>query len=428
MYILYDFLLMVWFLLYTPMLIIKIISGKASKVRERLGYLPRALIDQFKGEDLIWVHGVSVGETVAAGPIVSEIRKLYPYYKVVFSTVTDTGQEMARKHIDADGFIYFPFDFPWTVRRVLTLLRPKIVILMESELWPNFIKIANKKEIKVMLANGRISDRSFRRYKYLGSFLKDMLDNIDVFAMQSAQDIKYILDLGAEKEKVFNYGNTKYDLNFSDFNPEMKNKLANELQVEGSYPILVVGSTHANEEEQLIPVYKRLKAEYENLVMILAPRHLERLNEIQSLYAKSGISTTRRTELMNSTRKAPVILLDTIGELLHVYSLADLVFIGGTLADIGGHNILEPAAHGRTILVGPNMYNFKEILSIFLKHDACIQVENLKELEDKMLFYLRNDEESGIIGINALSIVQQNRGAAKRIAGLTVEILEKPDS
>ena len=425
MSILYDILLIIWFLLSIPFLLIKIIGGKAPEVRERLGFLPLNIIANCKGEDLIWIHGVSVGETVAASPLISEIRELYPHYKIIFSTVTNTGREMAKKLIAADGLIYFPFDFPWTVKKVLTLLKPKLVILMETELWPNFIRTANSMGTKVMLANGRISERSARRYKFLGSFFKEMLNKIDVLAMQSEQDLRYILDLGAEREKVFNFGNTKYDLSSNDIDPRIKGKFTNELQIEGAYPVLVVGSTHANEEEELIPVYKKLKDEYENLVMILAPRHLERLNEIQPLYEKLGIPTVRRTELISSNRKASVIFLDTIGELFSVYSVADLVFIGGTLAKIGGHNILEPAAHGKTIFVGPYMYNFKEIFQLFLKHKACIQVGNNKELTEKMLYYLKNREESEIKGRNAFNIVQENKGATKRIVGLVTELLEK---
>ncbi len=425
MSIVYDILLIIWFLLSIPLLLFKVIGGKAPEVRQRLGFLPLNIIANCKGKDLIWIHGVSVGETVAASPLVTEIRKLYPHYKIIFSTVTSTGREMAKKLIAADGLIYFPFDFPWTVKKVLTLLKPKLVILMETELWPNFIRTANSMGTKVMLANGRISERSARRYKYLGSFFEEMLNKIDVLAMQSEEDFQSMLGLKAKKERVFNCGNSKYDLSADAFDPMLKSRLVNELQLEGASPVLVVGSTHAHEEEELIPVFKRLKDEYENLVMILAPRHLERLDEIQLLYEKSGIYTVRRTELKGRNRKASVIFLDTIGELFSVYSLADLVFIGGTLAKIGGHNILEPAAHGKLIFVGPYMNDFKEILQLFLRHEACIQVGNNKELTEKMLYYLKNREESEIKGRNAFNIVQENKGASKRIVGLVTELLEK---
>jgi len=408
-----------------PYFIVNLLKGHFSEIMEKLGFLPGNLRREVKGEAVIWVHAVSVGETAAASPICKQIRKQFPGAKIIFSTVTQTGQTMARKLIKADAFFYFPFDLPVIVKKVLTELNPKLIIIMETELWPNFIRIANQKGCKVVLVNGRISKRSFRRYKLFTSFTRKILSGIDLFLMSSQEDTDHILSLGAEKKKVFCCGNTKYELKIDPGDEGVKSRLAQELQVENAAPILVAGSSHANQEELLIPLYKRLKAEFNDLVMILAPRHPERVKEIELLYEKAGIRTVRRTVLQRQKRHAPVILLDSIGELLHLYSLADLVFVGGSLVKSGGHNILEPAVYGRTIFVGPYMDDFKDILNLFLEHDACIQVKNNKELEEKMLFYLKNRHEAAKKGRNALELVRANQGATEKITGLLAELWDE---
>ena len=418
MYILYNFLLCFGFVFYLPFLLPKLLRGQGPEIGEKFGFLPQSLRTKTNGQTVIWIHGVSVGETVAAGPICRAIRDQFPQAKIVFSTVTDTGQKMAQKLIDADAFFYFPFDLSLVVKKVLNELNPKLVIIMETELWPNFIRVAQQRGTKVVLANGRISAKSYRGYKLFGPLLQQMLRGIDLFLMQSQPDAEYIQSLGADKERVFNCGNTKYDLNIDLAGEHCNNRLAKEMQVETNAPLLVVGSTHANEEELLIPIYKRLKAEYQDLVMILAPRHPERVKEVETLYQKAGIPTIRRTELQNARREASVIFLDTIGELLPTYSLADLVFVGGSLVKFGGHNILEPAAYGRTIFVGPYMDDFKDILSLFLNNDACIQVKDHNELEEKMLYYLKNKHEADEKGRSALRIVHLNQGATKRMVSL----------
>lgn len=425
MSLIYNLVLLLFFILYMPVLLFKVLTGKADQVREQLGFLPRTLLNVLNNETVFWVHGVSVGETVAAGPVCAEIRKQFPQAKIVFSTVTTTGRVMAEKLIPADGFFYFPFDLPVVVKKVLVRLKPALVVIMETELWPNFIKTAHQMGCKVVLANGRISDQSFRRYRLLGAFFRDMLNRFAALIMQSPQDVDYVLALGADPKRVYHYGNTKYDLKLAPDGQGAGGTLARELQLDGASPILMAGSTHANEEEMLIPLYRRLKTEFPDLVMILAPRHPERVKEIEPLYQKAGIPTVRRTELKNrnARRTAPVIFLDTIGELLSVYGLADLVFVGGSLVKFGGHNILEPAASGRTIFVGPHMDDFKDILRLFLNHDACIQVQDADELADKMLYYLNNKEAAAEKGRNALRIVRANQGATEKVVRLLSSLL-----
>jgi len=422
LYFIYDIIFIVLFILYLPFLIVKILKGKYRKgFWQRFGFIPGDELKKISTKPVIWIHAVSVGETVAASPVVQEIKRKYPDYAIVFSTVTDTGQNMAHKIIkEADAFIYFPLDLSIIIKKVLKKINPKLVIIMETELWPNFIKEADRQHISVVLANGRISDNSARTYKYLGPYLKDMLKSIDIYAMQSDQDVSYILNLGADKEKVFNTGNTKLDQNYSLVSDEQKELFYNKFKIAKGQPVLVVGSTHPNEEEQFIEVFKELKQDFNNLLMILAPRHINRTSEIEEIYSKAGIKTIRRTKI-DKRKDEPVIFLDTIGELAKIYSIADIVFIGGSLIEKGGHNILEPAAHGKLVLFGPYMFNFKESTRLLLEEDAAIQVKDTKELVEKIKTFLENPRLLSMYTERTRSILESNKGASLK----TMKLLKK---
>ena len=336
-YLIYNIFLLFLFIIYSPVLLYKVvIRGKYREgIKERFGFLPLEKIKRVQDEPVIWVHAVSVGETVAASPVVKEIKRKYPAYKIVFSTVTDTGQEMARKIVkEADLIIYFPLDFSWIVKRVLRKIKPELIVLTETELWPAFINSAKKNGAQVMLVNGRISDSSFKYYHYLGPILKDMLANIDFFSMQSEQDLEYILKLGADPDKCANLGNTKFDQVYAQPDQTRKEKIYQEFKINKNAPVLVAGSTHPGEEEQLLSVYQKLQSQFSDLVMILAPRHIKRSAQIRNIFKKAGIRTVLRTEIARRKPAADkVILLDTIGELAGIYSVADLVFVGGSLIE-----------------------------------------------------------------------------------------------
>lgn len=416
MYFLYDLFLLILIIILLPFFLIKLLKGKYREgLIQRFGFLPADIRKRLEGKKIIWVHAVSVGETVAASPLVKELKRQYPGHTILFSTVTDTGQEMARKIVEeADVYIYFPLDFSFIVRKVLNIVKPELIIIMETELWPNFIRLASQKGIKLVYANGRISDRSFRTYRYLGPYLKDMLKRINLFCMQSEQDVLRIISLGADEEKVYNTGNTKLDQDYTELSPEVRDNYLREFKVQEGDKIMVIGSTHDNEEEQFIEIYKELKKEYKDLLMILAPRHIERIPEIEEKYQKAGINTIKRTEIEKRQGES-VILLDTIGELGKIYSLADLVFVGGSLVEFGGHNILEPAAHGRLVFFGPHMFDFKESARVLLENKAAIQVKDKEELKEKMKAVLANYEQFSGYGERACNIVQTNKGASRRI-------------
>lgn len=423
-YLLYNLLLTLLLFLFAPILLYKmLIKGRYREgFMERLGFLP-AEVSRWRTEDVIWIHAASVGETAAAASLVTELKERYPDYKILFSTMTDTGRDLAHKSIDeAEEIIYFPLDFPWIVNKVLDQIRPELVIMIETELWPNFLKAAKKFDCKTMVASGRISDGSLKSYKYFKSLLKKVLANIDILSMQSEQDADRILELGAVKERVYNNGNIKFDQEYGESGAKLESKLYDRFKLSPEQPVVVMGSTHDDEEQQLISVYQRLKDNFPELVMILAPRYIKRKEEITELYSQAGIDLVCRTEIEQRTDE-PVILLDTIGELAQVYSIADLVFVGGSLIKRGGHNILEPAAHGKLVFFGPHMFNFKDNTRMVLEHGVGIQVGDADELAEKMLYYLKHQDELEAKGRQARRMIEANQGAAERNAELAAELI-----
>lgn len=420
LYIIYNFILFATAILLSPLIVYKIIKGKYRKsLIQRLGFVNEEKFTVLENKKVIWVHAVSVGETAAAEPVVKEIKKKFPEYKILFSTITETGQEMARKIIDADSIIYFPLDFSIILKKYFRRIKPEAVVIMETELWPNFIRFASESDSRVFLANGRISDSSFSKYKYLGPFLRDMLNNIDRFSMQSEQDKQYILKLGAEEKKVVNNGNTKFDRDFVPDEKKEEREIRAEFGLFEDQPVFISGSTHPDEEKQLIPVFRDLKREFPELVMIIAPRHIRRTEEIEEIYQKEGIETVRRTEIATRDDES-VILVNTIGELSGLYIIADLVFVGGSLVEKGGHNILEPAAQGKPVFFGPHMFNFKDNVRLIKEYDAGVQVKDREELRVQLLDYLQNPDKRVEKAENARRMITDNKGAA----GKNVRILE----
>ncbi len=427
LYFFYNCLLLILLIIYMPVLLYKMAHGKYRQgFKQRFGFLEQDIINKFSNKPTIWIHAVSVGETVAAGPIVKALKKEKPEYRILFSTVTDTGHKMAEKIIsEADELIYFPLDFSPAVNRVLNKINPELVILTETELWPNFIRLAAQKNIKTMLVNGRISDDSAKKYKYLGPFMKDMLNNIDILSMQSRQDEQYVLNLGAQATKVYNTGNTKFDQDYGTVDEEEREELHRKLKIKETQPVFVAGSTHANEEEQLLYVYKKLKEKYRELLFIIAPRHIERANRIAAYYNKAGVKTINYTSISgHNYNDNRVIILDVIGKLTRIYAVADLVFIGGSLVEIGGHNMLEAAAHGKMSFFGPHMFNFKDSTELTLQYKAGVQVSDAAHLLDEIEYFLENKEELRLYGKKALEMIKANKGATKRNTELALCVLE----
>ncbi len=427
MYIIYNLLLFIILVFYSPILIYKEITNSNKKnIKEMFGFYSDNIKNLTENNKIIWIHAVSVGETVAASPVVKKLKKEFPEHKIIFSTTTYTGQNMAHKIIkDADAVVYFPFDLPFAVKRALKTINPELIMIIETELWPNFIKKAKKMGHKIIFANGRISDSSFKKYKYLGSIMPDMLNNIDCLAMQSEQDKNRVIELGANEEKVFNLGNTKFDQNYSSISEEKKDAYKTKFKISKDNLVFVAGSTHADEEKHLIKIYKDLKLKFPELYFIVAPRDIERAAEIADIFKKNDIDYIKKSELKNkSPEKIDVLILNTIGELAQIYSLADLVFVGGSMMGKGGHNILEPAAHGKLVFFGPDMSNFKDSTELLLGNNAGIQVDSYDKLEEKLNYYLKNRPELEEKGKKAKALILENKGASEKISTKAIKLLK----
>ncbi|WP_286170201.1 glycosyltransferase N-terminal domain-containing protein [Halocella sp. SP3-1] len=416
MYIIYNIIIFLAFILYLPVLLFKFIRGKYREgFLERLGFLPSELINKTWGDRVIWLHAASMGETIAAGVLIKRIREEYPAATLLVSTISNTGRSMAAKNEMIDGVFYFPLDIAWIAGKVIEKINPALIIMMETELWPNLIKKASKAGCKLMLASGRISDSSIKNYRYIKPLIRDVLKKIDIFSMQSSIDYERIISLGAPEERVYCTGNIKFD-RFDGLNLDVNHdELLKEFKLDNLGPIIVAGSTHEGEEEKLLTVFKEVKKEYPDAVLMIAPRYIERAEQLLKDFKERGFNTVLRTRIVNyDPGRDSIILVDTIGELVKLYSLADLVFVGGSLIPRGGHNILEPAALGKPVFFGPHMFNFAADTRDILAAGAGVQVNDEKELAAEILTYLSDRDKLCKMGQQGREIINQNRGAVDK--------------
>lgn len=421
MYWLYNVLLLVYWATLIPMLVYRLIreEGFYQRIKQSIGFLPEDLKEKIANRHAIWVHAASVGEIVAASPIVREMRKSHPNEVIIVSVVTATGFRMAHQIIKgADGILYFPLDLPYLTDRILTIVKPRAIVLVETEIWPNFLRIAAQKNIPVMMMNGRISRRSSNRYRMITFFTRRVLSTIYVFCMQSSIDAQYIIDIGADPNKVIVTGNTKYDQTYGIVTDEEKRRYLQELGFdEHTFPIMIAGSTHKGENAAVYKAFCNIRRHFPGAKLIIAPRYIHQADLIYDEGVKHGVTMVKRSDMIAGkpvTKPYDGVLLDTIGELGRVYSLGDLIFVGGSLAHIGGHNILEPAAHGKPIVVGPNMFNFVEIFDLLSRRGACVMVRNEDEFVDTCLDILIHPEKAEEMKRHCLEIVEENQGATKK--------------
>lgn len=417
MHILYNILAVFIVMLAIPVFIIRLMRehGFGQRLRQSFGVLPLEDIEPVTQKNCIWLHAASVGEIVAASPIIKEMRHTFPDKPILVSVVTATGYAMAKRIItDADSIIFFPLDLPLISYGVVKRIQPSVFLMVETELWPNFLKALRHFSIPVMMVNGRISDKSVGRYRYLGSVLKNMLDTVNTFCMQSAIDAEYIVRLGADPKRVVVTGNTKFDQNYTSVTLEEQQAICRQMGFEHAFPVMVAGSTHKGEEEVLLSALQKVRKSFPHIKLVIAPRDIMRIEELDSLAASHGFVAARRTALLkNHSERHDIVLLDTIGELGKIYSIGTIIYVGGSLVPRGGHNILEPAAHGKPILVGPHMFNFKDTYALFSKREACITVDDAASLAEKMLYILNNEQVRLRMERETLAIIEENRGAAK---------------
>lgn len=404
----YDIFFLFFSIVYLPVLIFK---GKAHKdFGQRFGFLP----SNVKGDkyDAIWIHGVSVGEILGIKAFVKKLEMLYPNTRIVVSTTTKTGQDMARKTFsDKVNVFYFPLDLSFVVKKAVEFIKPKVFFIMETELWPNTISVMASKNIPVILVNGRISDKSFNGYKAISIFLKGVFNGVSLFLMQTETDKNRIVSIGAAGLKTKVIGNIKYD---EDTAPENMKK--EDFGYSPQEEILIAGSTHPKEEEIVLECYKNLKPDFKNLRLIIAPRHIERVNEVVLLCRKYGFEANLLSSNAGAKpHKDSILIIDIMGKLGRIYSIGTVVFVGGSLVKKGGHNIIEPARFSRPIIFGPYMHNFRDMASIFLKSGAAVMVNGKKDLENAVKNILTDKNKQMVMGSNAKNVVEKNKGACGRL-------------
>ena len=428
MYLIYSLLILLFGLIASPYLAYQALRYKKyiGSLGQRMGYLPVSF--NLDGKQSIWIHAVSVGEVLTARALISDLRRRYPNLRIFLSTTTMGGQQVARRNVqDVDAVFYFPFDLTVIVKRTLRLVKPRLFIMMETEIWPNLLRQCKRRGIATIMVNGRISSRSYPRYKLVRPFFRKVLTDVDKFCMQSEESARRLIEIGAEPAKVSVTGSLKFDSLDRPGAPTPgrgRDRVLRYFRLTSNRPVIVAGSTMRGEEEALLHAYRRLKNSAGNPLLVLAPRNPERFGEVVQLARNQVFVTVKRSDLPIDTEpRAEVVVLDTIGELAQLYQIATAVFVGGSLVDTGGHNILETAVFGKTIVFGPHMQNFKEIADTFLSHDAAIQVHTARGLEDALLALLTDPVRRARLGAAARALVESNRGAKDKSLAVISQLL-----
>jgi 3-deoxy-D-manno-octulosonic-acid transferase len=413
MYLIYSALLAVAMLLTLPYwLLQRMRHGKYDAgLGERLGRIPRRLVAQ-PARPTIWIHAVSVGEVLAISGLATELTKRFSQHRVVISTTTDTGQKLARTRFGEENVFYFPLDFAFAIRPYLRLLQPKLVVIAETEFWPNFLRLAHASGARIAVVNGRISDRSWPGYRRFRRLLTGVLQRVDLFLTQTAEDARRLVEIGAPPELVLATGNLKFDVPAPAASPIIASLRAAFQQAQTG-PVIVCGSTVEGEEPLLLQAFINILASHPRAVMVLAPRHPERFGEVAELLNQLGVRFWRRSMWGGEPILGGVLLIDTIGELAALYALADVAFVGGSLVPRGGHNIIEPALHGVPIVVGNHTENFRDIVSLFQSRDA-VRVVGPAELPLVLMDLISNPAERAELGRRAAETIGAQMGAMQR--------------
>jgi 3-deoxy-D-manno-octulosonic-acid transferase len=414
MYFLYSVLVLAFFVAVSPWFLYQALRYRKyiGSLPQRMGYLPVSF--NMDGEASIWIHAVSVGEVLTARPLVRELRERYPRLRIFLSTTTMTGQGIARRSMrDVDGLFYFPFDLGIFVRRTMDLVRPRLFVMMETEIWPNLLRECKRRGVRTAIVNGRLSQRSYPRYRLVRGLMRHVLDDIDAFCVQSEESARRFIDLGANPGRVTVTGSLKFDsLDVQSTQSRARDRVLRYFRVNASRPVIVAGSTMKGEEASVIRAFARVRSTLPNTLLILAPRHPERIDDVDELCQQEGFKTARRSELpIDAEPRADVVLVDTIGELAALYQLATVAFVGGSLVATGGHNILEPAVYGKPIVFGPHMENFAEIAEAFVANIAGVRLDREADLDETLLALMTDPVRRARLGAAARALVEANRGA-----------------
>ena len=426
MYALYSALLAVFLVLTLPYWVLQMLRhGKyRAGLRQRFGAVP-ANLTTGRDRSVIWVHAVSVGEVVAVSAVVAALREKLPRHRVVISTTTSTGQKLAVRRFGAEDVFYFPLDFAFAIRPYFDALRPELVVIAETEFWPNFLRMAKRSGARVSVINCRISDRSLPGYKrfrfWFPKLLEKTLANVDAFLAQTDEDKRRLIEIGAAESKVAVAGNLKFDV-APPPSPKILASLRESFSVSGAGPILVCGSTLESEEGSLLSAFRNILVNHPKAVMMLAPRHPERFSKVADLVQSLGFPVWRRSLWSGDALAGGVFLVDSIGELAALYSLATVAFVGGSLVPRGGHNILEPALYGVAIVTGNHYENFRDVVNFFARRNA-VRIVGVAELPLVLMELIGNDNERATLGRNALAALESQRGATDRTVAALLQLI-----
>jgi 3-deoxy-D-manno-octulosonic-acid transferase len=423
MYVVYTALAFLALLLSAPWWLVQMArTGKyRAGLRERFGRVPQRV----RGEaGVVWIHAVSVGELLAITRVVEQLRAREPGRRVVISTTTATGQALARQRFGESNVFYFPVDLPFAIWPYLRVLRPDLLVVAETEFWPNFLRLAKAAGAQIAVVNARISDRSFPRYRRWHGLLKKVLQNVDLLLAQSEEDARRLREIGAEARRVHVAGNLKFDVAPPKSSAAVQ-EIGTSLRAGGAAPVIVCGSTLEGEEELVLRAFSAVLGQHPKAALILAPRHPERFPQVADLVKGTGLALRRRSERNAAIGIAgSVLLLDTMGELAAVYQLGDVAFVGGSLVPRGGHNIVEPAHYGIATLVGPHTHNFRDMVEIFRRADA-LRVVTADTLTAELLRLLADDGERKALGERARQVAGTNQGSTERTVECLVNLLRR---
>lgn len=423
MYTLYSILYSLGFIILSPRFLFDaLFNGKyAAGFKQRLGYVPKLNAGARK---VIWLHCVSVGETNAARTLAAKLREEYPDARIVISTTTRTGRKVAEDVFAgiAHSIIYFPFDWRATVRRTLSRINPSVVLLMETEIWPNFIRETAKRKTRIAIVNGRLSERSYKRLGHAKRFMRRVLGYLNLALMQEKTDARRMMSLGLKANKVHVTGNLKFDHDIGEAETSLTAEFRRRFAITPDAPLIVAGSTHSPEEQWVVDAFKELFKTSDKLPrLMIAPRHPERFGEVAEIIKKSGFAWARRSETPSGRdQSAEIILLDSIGELRSAYPLAEVAFVGGSLIPHGGQSIYEPAAAGRATITGPHTKNFEAAVGEFVEREALVQIkpenegDTVPKLVESLRAILSDSYQKNLLAKNALTVMDNNRGAVEQ--------------
>lgn len=420
MYLVYSFLLTLGVLVTAPLYLWRRRRElRVGRWRERFGFLPDSFRQPAYGA--IWIHAVSVGETLAVVGLVKELQQAFPERPIFLSHVTPAGRAAGESRLPSiAGRFYLPLDFRWCVRRIFKHIKPSLLIIVETELWPNLLRVARESRTRVVMVNARLSDRSFRRYGLAPRFMRSVLGNVNRICAQTARDVQRFISLGALTHSVVLAGNLKFDA-LPPRLGELAGTLKAALELTHRGPVMVAASTMAGEEPLVLRAWEKIRADYPEAMLIVAPRHPARFDEVAGILKGAGHSFFRRStlniqanDLSEQLATPEILLLDSIGELAGLFELADAVFMGGSLIPTGGHNLLEPAYWSKPILFGPHMENFRDIAQLFLEAGAAVEVLDASRLAEAVLRLWQDPAAARQLGEKARRVLERESGATRR--------------